>query len=79
MQIAEHDVEHSAAAQGEQHHKLHHRKTAAELLGGGLGIDFVVWQRVGQLRGGTVGHFDRTALQVTAGADTPVGCPGRQR
>jgi hypothetical protein len=30
VQIAEQDVEHGAAAQREQHHKLQHGKTAAK-------------------------------------------------
>jgi hypothetical protein len=72
MQAAGEDVEHCAASQRHQHHKLHQGEATTAFLGGGLGIALLVFPGVRQLRGGAVHHFDGPALQLTAGARAPV-------
>lgn len=55
MQVAQQNVEHRPAAQGEEHHEFHHGKAATRLLGAGLRMGFLVGGRVGQLSGRAVG------------------------
>ena len=66
VHIAEHDVKHRAAAQGEEHHELKDGKAAALLLDGGLRIAFLVLWRIGQLGGGSIDDLDRAAIDLAA-------------
>src|SRR5256885_2112140 len=68
-QIAHQNIQNSAALKAEEHYKLHHRKTAAPLLTRGLRIALLIEQRIGQLRRGTVHHFDGPILQADVRED----------
>ena len=71
---AVHDhLKNSPAAQGEEHHEFHNRKTTAGLLSGGLGVAFLVFLGIGQLGGGTIDHFDGAALQLAGGTGAVIG------
>jgi len=77
VQIAEHDVENRAAAQGEKHHEFKEGKAAALLLNWGLGIAFLVFPSIRQLRRGGVNRFDGPAIDLSAQAGAPVGSLSR--
>src|SRR5439155_2424281 len=72
MQVAEHDVEHRPATQGEEPHELKDGKAAALLLNGGLGAAFLVFPGLGKLCGRGIGHFDWTAIELATGAGAAV-------
>src|SRR5437867_2348205 len=73
VQVAEHDIKHGTAAQREEHHEFEDGKAAALLLGGRLWVAFLVFVGVRQLSGGGIDYFNRTAIELAAGADPAVG------
>src|SRR6266446_1654065 len=70
--VAQHDIEHGTAGQREEHHEFEDGKTAAFLLGGRLWMAFLVFLGVGQLSGGGLNDFHRTAIELAAGGDRAV-------
>ena len=72
VQVAEHDIEHRAAAQGEEHHKFEHGKAAAGLLNGRLRVAFLVLAGIGQLCGRGIDDLNRPTVDLAARADAAV-------
>jgi len=76
VQTAGDDVEDGSATQTEKHHNFHDWKSTAFFLGGGLGVVFLIERGVGELRGGTIHHFDGSALQGALRSGSWRGGPG---
>src|SRR2546421_5400899 len=76
VQTAARKVEQGSAGQRKEPHQLHHRKTAAGLLSGGLWISALVLGRVGHREIGPIDQRDVTPPPAALGGDVafqPIG------
>jgi hypothetical protein len=76
VQTAAGKMKQGSAGQRKDAHQLHHRKTAAGLLAGGLRISALVLGRVGHGEIGAIGNLDVTPPPAALGGDVafqPIG------